>query len=134
MIRQKSRISGWRLLALLTAIALTLLPAARPMSAAGSPGSAAATASTFIGLLAKGDFAAAEQYFNATLQAELPAPALAKTWASITGQLGAFEREGSAKSMRSGGITTVVVSCAFASATADLAISFDPTGKIEGLH
>ena len=50
-------------------------------------------ATTFVALLAKGDFPGAETYLNPTMQAAAPEAKLQQVWQSLITQLGAFQRQ-----------------------------------------
>jgi CubicO group peptidase (beta-lactamase class C family) len=123
-----------RLLSVLALLSLALgcLP---PLGARAASGpSLTTTATTVVTLIAKGDYAAAERYFAPLLQAAAPAPRLQQLWQQLTDQLGTFERQSGAQEQTIGGVRSVFVHGVFARSTADLVISFDSAGKVDGLH
>src|SRR5512133_464101 len=69
--------------------------AARPNEGSATPaasgGDLTATAKQFVDLLAKGDFASAESYFDPTMQQAMPKDKLAQTWQTLLGQVGAYK-------------------------------------------
>jgi len=123
-----------RLLAVLALVSLLIggVPPLRASAVAGP--NLITTAATVVSLVAKGDFAAAERYFSPVLQAAAPTATLRQIWQQLTAQLGAFERQSGAQEQTAGGVQSVFVHCVFARATADLVISFDNSGMIDGLH
>lgn len=124
---------GW-LLAVLALVSL-LVGGLTPWRASAAAGpNLITTATTVVALVAKGDAAAAERYFSPVLQAAAPAAKLQQLWQQLTAQLGAFERQTGTQEQIANGIQSVFVRCHFARATADLVISFDSAGKIDGLH
>jgi len=104
------------------------------LSGAAADARPTATATTFVSLLAKGDFATAERYLAPTMQAAAPEAKLRQAWEGLITQLGAFERQAGAAEQTVGSIQNVVVSCVFARATADLVVSVDQSGKIVAFH
>lgn len=116
-------------------VLLCLLSAVwQPVRAAPAPSSATTTATTFVTLLAKGDFAAAERFFSPTLQAAAPVATLRLIWDGLIARYGAFERQAGAAVQQAAGAQNVVVRCVFARDTADLVVSIQQDGKIGGLH
>lgn len=123
-----------RLLAALALVAL-LVGGFSPLRASAASGpSPTMTATTVVSLVAKGDDDAAERYFAPVLQAAAPSARLRQIWQQLTAQLGPFEHQTGAQEQTASGVQSVFVHCAFAKATADLVISFDSAGTVDGLH
>jgi dienelactone hydrolase len=122
---------------LLVTTVLALLQTSSPLlSRAGATvkSNNATTATAFITLLVKGDFATAEGYFDPVMKAALPRAQLQQTWQSLVQQLGAFEKINAVSAQTNSGVESVLVACTFAHATADLVVSLNQAGKIGGLH
>jgi CubicO group peptidase (beta-lactamase class C family) len=123
-----------RLLAVLALVSLLVATSPPPGARASSGPSSVTIATRVVSLVAKGDYSAAERYFSPALQAAAPAAQLQQIWQQLTTQLGAFRRQTGTTVQTAGGVQSVFVHCVFAKATADLVISFDDSGKVDGLH
>lgn len=93
-----------------------------------------AAGQAFIGLLASGDFAAAESKLDTTMRRLMPAARLAETWTAIQAQAGAFRAVRSATVSRVAGYQVVAVTCEFAKASLDLQVAYSAAGEVGGLH
>jgi len=100
----------------------------RPVSELRAAGQA------FIGLLASGDFAAAESKLDTTMRRLMPAARLAETWTAIQAQAGAFRAVRGATVSRVAGYQVVAVTCEFAKASLDLQVAYSAAGEVGGLH
>jgi len=121
-------------LRLLVALALVALILGLSLNARARAAAAPSPATTFVALLAKGDFSAAERYFSPPMQAAAPTARLRQVWQTLVGQVGAFERQAGVTEQSIGGVRNVIVHGIFARDTADLVISILLDGKIGGFH
>ena len=117
-------------------IALALLGLApRPCLAGTATGSGlTAAAEAFIHTLAQGQFDKAEADFTVQMRRAAPEDKLRRMWHSLLRHGGAFQKTGSTRTVRKGGYTTVIVRTEFKERPIGLAVSFDSTGHIAGLH
>lgn len=90
-------------------------------------------AKTFLDLLVKKDFAAAESYFGDEMKARLTAEKLAEGWNSLSAQVGNFKRRTDVKTEKIKDLERVVVTAEFEKANLDVQISFDASGKMANL-
>ncbi len=90
-------------------------------------------AKTFVDLLAKKDFSAAETYFSDEVKAKLSAAKLEEVWNSLTSQVGNFKRQAAVKTEMVKDAEIVVVTVEFEKANLDFQMAFDKQGKIGGL-
>lgn len=105
--------------------------------AAGSPTTDTALtgkAEALVHNMAKGDFSAAEANFTVQMKQAAPPQKLQQIWNALVVQGGAFQKTTSTKTIREGGYTSVIVNTEFTRQTVGLAITFDNSGKIGGLH
>jgi uncharacterized protein len=87
----------------------------------------------FMELLVKGDFAAAEAQFDATMKGALPEDKLRDTWQTVVQQVGPFQKQLRVRTDRQAGYKVVAVTCQFEKATLDARIVFDTKGQVAGL-
>ncbi len=90
-------------------------------------------ARAFVSDLARGDFRACTQRFDATMRNALPEEKLAQTWQGLIAQMGEFRRQGRVISEDKGQYTIVNVACIFANGGLDCRVVFDRNGNIAGL-
>ncbi len=90
-------------------------------------------ARAFVTDLARGDFRACTQRFDATMRNALPEEKLAQTWQGLIAQMGEFRRQGRVISEDKGQYTIVNVACIFANGGLDCRVVFDRNGNIAGL-
>jgi len=91
----------------------------------------------FVDMLVKGDYATAEQSFDQTMKAAMPAEKLQHTWESIIAQVGPFKRQvgtRTEKATQQGQQYDVVfVTTEFEKAMLDIRVVFNSTQQIAGL-
>lgn len=92
-----------------------------------------ALAKTFVNQLERGDFAAAEKPFDASMQKALPTEKLRATWQALVGQVGAFKQQVGTRAIKAQGYKFVFVTCEFALAKIDVKVVFDDQKQIAGL-
>lgn len=90
-------------------------------------------AKTFVDLLAKKDFSAAETYFSDEVKAKLPTAKLEEVWNSLPSQVGNFKRQTDLKTEKTKDVEIVVITVEFEKANLDFQIAFNNQGKIGGL-
>ncbi len=90
-------------------------------------------AKTFVSTCEKGDFAAAVQPFDATMQKVMPAEKLRATWQALIGQAGALKHQVRTRAMKAQGYDIVFVTCEFALVRVDVKVVFDAKKQIAGL-
>ncbi len=90
-------------------------------------------AQAFIELLAKGNFAAAEERFDTTMRAVLPEEKLRQAWKSLEGEAGTFRRQLRTRTTRQLGFDVVFATCQFEKAQLDVKVVFGPGDRIAGL-
>ena len=93
-----------------------------------------AAAEAFVGLLASGDFAAAEMKLDSTMRRLMPTTRLSETWAALQAQAGAFRAQRGSTLSRVNGYQVVSVNCEFARASLALQVALTPAGEVGGLH
>ena len=120
----------------LIVIALALLGLAPLSCLAGTPtgGGLSAVAQAFIHTLAQGRFDKAEGDFTLQMRRAAPEDQLRQMWQSLLRHGGAFQKTGSTRTVRKDGYTTVIVRTEFKKRSIGLAVSFDSSGHIAGLH
>lgn len=94
----------------------------------------AALGKAVVGQMAAGQFNLVEARYTPTVAAALPPGRLAAIWKQLESQAGAFASITSVSVVDAGGGSSAVVTCKFAKATLNLAISFDGDGRMGGLH
>ncbi len=117
-------------------IALALLGLTPRPCLAGTPTGSdlTAAAEAFIHTLAQGHFDTAEADFTVPMRRAAPENKLRRMWHSLLRHGGAFQKTGSTRTVRNDGYTTVIVRTEFKERPIGLAVSFDSTGHIAGLH
>lgn len=98
-----------------------------------APAGLVESAQEFVNRLVQEDFASAEQYFDDTMKAALPAGKLQETWQGIVAQVGAFREQIDTRTESEGEYTSVFVTCQFEQAALDARVVFDRSGQIAGL-
>ena len=116
---------------------IAVLVAFRAASAAAPAGGAlldpALPGVQFVTLLDKGDFAAAEAMFDATMKAALPEDKLRATWQGVLQQVGPFQKQLRTRVTDQAGYKIVLVTCQFEKAALDARVVVDTQGRIAGL-
>jgi dienelactone hydrolase len=108
------------------------IAAARPAAQTTSP-PPEQRARAFVDLLVKLEVDAIVAQFDEKMTSALPADRLRAVWASTIQQFGEFRRLASTRSEARGAGTSVVVTCEFARQSVDVTVSYDATGKVNGL-
>lgn len=122
---------GATILALALLISSTDLAVPRSHAAETPP---AATAATFVSLLAAGKFRTAESVLTPEMQAATPEGTLRAVWTGLVTELGAFRHQSVPAVSTVNSVANVTVRCSFARGTADLVVSVDQSGKVVGFH
>jgi len=91
-------------------------------------------AQTFIGQLAKGDFAGATSRFDDTMKGAAPAGTLQQIWQQLISQFGAFKQQAGTRTNETAGYRNVFVTCEFANMTVELQVTFNTLDQISGFH
>jgi dienelactone hydrolase len=117
-------------LTITVAVALALGNVLRASQDVPGPNEAAARA--FLGLLPKGEFAAACKDFDETMTKAMPPEKLAEVWKTLNDQAGPFQKLGKARLEKIGEFEAVIVHCVFAGASLDARVAFK-NKKISGL-
>ena len=100
---------------------------------AALPGDAVSAARTFVDLLAKGDFAAAEKAFDSEMRGGLPQDKLEATWKAVQSQYGPFKKQVSMKKGKAQGYDLVVIKCEFEKGLLGIRLAFNKEGQVSGL-
>jgi dienelactone hydrolase len=95
---------------------------------------AAARAELVVTQLTAGQFEAVEVQFTDQMKAALPAGKLADSWKSLSGQVGAFQKQTGTREEQTGAFHIGVVSCVFERAALDVRVVYDADWKIAGLN
>lgn len=90
-------------------------------------------AKTFVDLLAKKDFSAAETYFSDEVKAKLSAAKLEEVWNGLIPQVGNFKRQTTVKTEKIKEAEIVIITVEFEKTSLDFQIAFNKQGKIGGL-
>ena len=115
----------------LTTFVLVMLFAAQGAQAQ-SADSVEADARTLVAQIAAGEFGIAHGAFAPEVSDKLNVPALRSTWASVTSQLGKFQRQLGTSIQRAGPYTKVRVSCLFARMKMDIEVVYNTDRKVVG--
>ena len=83
--------------------------------------------------LTRGDFDAVEATFDDTMKTMLPAAELAKTWAKVEDQAGAFKSMGDTQTALEAGYEVVYVTCVFENGSIKVKVVFDDANRVAGL-
>lgn len=92
-----------------------------------------AIALEFVDSLAKGDFTAATEHFDATMKAAMPAEDLKRLWTSLNSDLQGFKRHTGTRTEAIGPYEAVFVTCEFGKESIDLKVVFNDRKEIGGL-
>ena len=92
-----------------------------------------ALAKAFVTQLDRGDFAAAEQPFDATMRNAMPVEKLRDTWQALVGQVGALKQQIGSRAVKAQGYDIVFITCEFTLAKIDVKVTFDGQKQIAGL-
>jgi len=88
-------------------------------------------------LLVKRDYAGVAKRFDDKMRQALPADKLKMVWENLTAQVGAFQKQGAARTEKAeeGGKTydVVVITCQFARRALDAKFVFNQQGQVSGL-
>jgi len=98
-----------------------------------APGDLKGSATEFVVLLGKEDFAGAVGRFDAAMSKALPEPKLQETWRSIVKQAGPFKKTLGTRTMQQAGYEVVFVTCEFEQTILDAKVVFNQAGQIGGL-
>lgn len=90
-------------------------------------------AHSFIDLLAKGDFAGAEQKFDPEMRKGLPADKLEVAWKAVQAQYGPFKGQGATRKGQAQGYDLVLVKCDFEKGALGLRLAFSKEKRIAGM-
>lgn len=90
-------------------------------------------AEKFVASLASGNYAAAEQQFDAQMKSALPEKELAKIWASLKTQYGPYKRVSGARVEKQAGFDVVILTCEFQKGKTGIKVVFDGSKQIGGL-
>jgi fermentation-respiration switch protein FrsA (DUF1100 family) len=101
-------------------------------AAADEPPELTKKATALVDALAKEDFAAAVQDFDATMKKALPSDKLETTWKGIVKQVGAFKKRGEVRTAKEGKYDVVIVPCEFEKLTLDARVVFSADREITG--
>src|SRR5947209_1677907 len=97
------------------------------------PGPLEQAAGAFVEQLHREEFAAATKDFDATMTKVMPADELKKTWETVIGDVGAFQKRLSTRVQTVDKHNVVHVICQFARDKRDVRVVFDKDAKIAGL-
>jgi dienelactone hydrolase len=92
-----------------------------------------ASATKFMDLLVKEDFAGAVARFDTTMKNALPEPKMREVWQTLQKQVGPFEQRLRARTDTAGGYDVVFVTCHFEEADLDAKVVFNADKQITGL-
>jgi hypothetical protein len=93
----------------------------------------AASARSFVDLLAKLDFAAAEKTFDEDMKKGLPEDKLESAWSAVLSQYGSLKKQVSLRQGKAGGYDIVEVKCEFEKGLVVTRLAFNKEGQISGL-
>ena len=96
-------------------------------------GEVADAASQFVEMMARGDFEAAANGFDAKMKAALTPEGLRDVWASLTGTFGAFQEQAGVRTAQEQGYDAAYVTCTFERGSAVVKVVYNRTGEIGGL-
>jgi uncharacterized protein len=83
--------------------------------------------------LAKDDYAAATKDFDETMLKVMPAEKLGAIWKDLQGKVGAFKKQGTARTEKVKKIDRVVILCEFEKMNLEAQVAFSPDKKVTGL-
>ena len=116
------------ILCLATVLSVSFSPAADDTAANLVP-----QAQQFVTLLAHEDYQKAEDQFDATMQAALPAEKLKEAWTGVIQEGGAFQSLGSTRTETAANYRIVYVTCRLEKKAVSAKVVFDPDNKVGGL-
>jgi hypothetical protein len=91
------------------------------------------TATQFVGLLEKEDFATAEISFDPTMKSALPEAKLREVWQTLLADAGAFKQTVRSRTQKVQGYDVVFVTCKFERKQLDMKVVYDFQGRVAGL-
>jgi hypothetical protein len=94
---------------------------------------ASARAYKIVETIAAGDYAAAVETFDITMQQSLPPDLLEQAWDSLVGKAGSFQEISGTRISTAGEMEVVFVTCRFEKSSMDVKIVFDRDLKVAGL-
>jgi uncharacterized protein len=98
-----------------------------------APSELEVAARALVTALSKEDFAAATKDFDETMAKVMPADKLGSTWKLVQMQVGAFKKQGGARTEKVGKYDVVVLLCEFEKMNLEARVSFSPDKKVSGL-
>jgi dipeptidyl aminopeptidase/acylaminoacyl peptidase len=124
---------------LLGALLAGLPVSAGAQAAAQAPPAAAQTshaadARVFVNTLIRQDYPAIIATFDETMLKAMPEAKLREFWTALSAQVGAFQRVENQRVDRVGAYEAVVITVAFANATANITVVYDTKGKVAGFN
>ncbi|MBN2305396.1 MAG: alpha/beta fold hydrolase [Anaerolineae bacterium] len=120
------------LLSVVILIAAALSVSIRPVGAQTNDPEAIALA--LLDNMVAGDFEAATENFDATMQSLLPADTLAANWDSVLASVGSYQSIVAQQTNQQDGSTIIVFTLQFEKALLDLQTTIDPDGLVSGLY
>ncbi len=119
----------------LSALTLGLLAVSGASAANGAAaGGDSAAAVAFVHQMASGKFSQAEAGFTTEMKSAVGADGLQQLWSKLQQQFGAFESTGALQTAVVNGYSVVTVRANFKSQAIGLAVAFDSSHRIAGLH
>lgn len=100
---------------------------------AQGPANTVATATNFVDLLSKRDYAGAVARFDPTMKQALPATKLQELWERLQQQLGPFQKQSKTHTLRYGPFDIVLVTCQFERGAVDAKVVLDSQERVSGL-
>lgn len=92
-------------------------------------------AQEFVDHVSKGEYAAAEDYFDSNMKSLMPASKLSDTWQLIQSQVGSYKGRTATKTAdKIQGFDVVLVTCQFEKTTLDAQLAFDSSRQISGFY
>jgi len=132
--------SGFRITILLPCLLSLCLAASLSSIIAGCGGAETgdddatiARAREIVRFIAAGDYAAAVETFDGTMQEAMPADQLEQAWDSLLGKAGPFQEISGVRISTAGGYETAFVTCRFENSSTDIKVVFDRDMKVAGL-
>ena len=85
-------------------------------------------------LLVAGEFEKATEGFDANVKQAMPATKLKQIWQTVTGQVGALQKQNAVRRTQAGPHTVIDVDCTFEKSPLVFRLAFDADQKIAGLY
>jgi hypothetical protein len=124
-----------RIIMALSVLALGLVAVGRASAAnAAAVGADSAAAQAFVHQLASGKFSQAEADFTSQMKSAVGTDGLQQLWSKLQQMYGTFQSTGALKTGVVSGYSVVVVRANFKSQAVGLAVAFDSSHRIAGLH